>query len=145
MVSFTGCACAAPVASAASEARTSALKVIAFLLGDSMSKSGLVQQGKEGDADGAVEHESRLAPVPFLRLPAGEPLAADHHEAAEPQGEAQPEPGERDALRGMEFGRARAKAAGENRRAGEAQERGDSFDRNDQPEGNAMPERGNDG
>src|SRR5258706_7728248 len=92
-----------------------------LLVMTSMSESGLVQQGDEGDADRAVEHEGRFAPAPLLGLPAGEPLAADHHEAAEPECEAQTEPGEGDALGGVELGRAAAVGPGEDDRAREAE------------------------
>src|SRR5882672_6185987 len=110
-----------------------------------MSESSLVQQGEERDPDRAVEHEGRLPPAPLFRLPAREPLAADHHEAAEPERETEAEPGESDALCGVELRRPGAEGAGEDRRAGEAEQSGDAFDGDDHAESEAVRERRSDG
>src|SRR5258706_4133989 len=116
-----------------------------LLVMTSMSESGLVQQDDEGDADSAVEHEGRFASAPLLGLPAGEPLAADHHEAAEPERETQAEPGEGHAFGGMELRCAAAIGPGEDHCTREAEQRGRTLDGDDQPEGNAVHEGRNDG
>src|SRR5687768_5229292 len=111
----------------------------------SMSESGSVQQDEERNADGAVEHERRFAPAPLFRLPAREPLAADHHEAAEPECEAEAQPGERHALRGMELTGAGAVQRNEDRSTDQAQHRGAGLGGDDEPEGDAVRERRGDG
>src|SRR5688572_9575049 len=97
-----------------------------------MTKSTLVQQYEERNSDRAVEHEGRLAAAPLFRLPAREPLAADHHEAAEPEREAQAQPGEGHALGGVERVRPGTVHPQQECRTSQAQRRGEVFGGDDQ-------------